>query len=583
MKKTISIILMVSLMISMSFTNVSLAAVTNADLSTDKVGSKWEVKLGTGYASAPTPPLLHNGYLYVGSGNKIYKLNKETGTTVKTSSALAGNMGYAMMPPVFGSGMIFISVNNGQVQALDPDTLAIKWTSVARTGYTNSPVIYDEASGKIFFATWNNKNEGGEYICLNAANGKFNWAIPHGDGFYWSGPYIGDDYVIFGSESIYNTTDSTIFSVNKDTGDVISSMGAVGNIRSTIVGDQDNIYVPTQSARLYKIEIDNDGSFISSTNVITSGSSTGKPTILDGKIYFGTSGKTIDVYNLSDLSRDAVSPVNMPAYPQAEFLIRKNNDSSLDIYSSYNAHPGGICHVNINGNNKSVDKNFFVPANSQFCTSPLICDDSGTIYYKNDSCYLMAVDLPERITASTPSVKSNSYNSVKVSWSKMSGATGYDVYRSTSPGSGFRLIKSYGVATTSFTDSGLTAGKKYYYRLQAKYAGANGTIKYSKFSQVSSAIPVPAKPSIKTKAAKKKVRVSWKKVTGASGYVIYRATKKNGKYKKVKTIKKGSTKSWTNKKLKSKKKYYYKVRAYRNVSGKKVYSVYSNISYKKVK
>ena len=39
----------------------------------------------------------------------------------------------------------------------------------------------------------------------------------------------------------------------------------------------------------------------------------------------------------------------------------------------------------------------------------------------------------------------------------------------------------------------------------------------------------------------------------SQGYVVYRATSKNGKYKAVSTIKKGSTVSYTNKKLTSKK------------------------------
>lgn len=55
------------------------------------------------------------------------------------------------------------------------------------------------------------------------------------------------------------------------------------------------------------------------------------------------------------------------------------------------------------------------------------------------------------------------------------------------------------------------------------------------------------------------VKISWKKVKGAKGYRIYRAASKNGKYKKIKTTK-GT--SYTNTKLSSGKRYYYKVRAY---------------------
>ena len=76
--------------------------------------------------------------------------------------------------------------------------------------------------------------------------------------------------------------------------------------------------------------------------------------------------------------------------------------------------------------------------------------------------------------------------------------------------------------------------------------------------------------------AKKTATVSWKKVKGASGYVVYRATKKNGKYKSVKKISKGSTVKYVNKKLTKKKTYYYKVRAFKKSGKKVVYGAYSN-------
>lgn len=62
----------------------------------------------------------------------------------------------------------------------------------------------------------------------------------------------------------------------------------------------------------------------------------------------------------------------------------------------------------------------------------------------------------------------------------------------------------------------------------------------------------------KSKVKKKSVKLSWKKCSGAVSYTVYRASKKKGKYKKIKTVKKTS---YTDKKLKRKKTYYYKVKA----------------------
>lgn len=57
-------------------------------------------------------------------------------------------------------------------------------------------------------------------------------------------------------------------------------------------------------------------------------------------------------------------------------------------------------------------------------------------------------------------------------------------------------------------------------------------------------------------------------MSGAKGYIISTATKKNGKYKTKLTVKGGSKKKATLKKMKSGKVYYVKVKAYQ-LSGKK--------------
>ena len=86
------------------------------------------------------------------------------------------------------------------------------------------------------------------------------------------------------------------------------------------------------------------------------------------------------------------------------------------------------------------------------------------------------------------------------------------------------------------------------------------------------------------KAAKKAVSVEWKKVSGVSGYEIQLATdKKFKKNKKTVTVKKQKTTKTTVKKLKAKKKYYVRVRTYKTVNGKKVYSSWSKVKSVKTK
>ena len=88
----------------------------------------------------------------------------------------------------------------------------------------------------------------------------------------------------------------------------------------------------------------------------------------------------------------------------------------------------------------------------------------------------------------------------------------------------------------------------------------------------------------KVKAAKKAVSVEWKKVSGVKGYQVQVATdKKFKKNKKTVTVKKQKTTKVTVKKLKAKKKYYVRIRTYKTVKGKKIYSSWSKVKTVKTK
>ncbi len=97
---------------------------------------------------------------------------------------------------------------------------------------------------------------------------------------------------------------------------------------------------------------------------------------------------------------------------------------------------------------------------------------------------------------------------------------------------------------------------------------------------------VPAKVNLsKVSAGKKQLTATWKTVSGATGYEVQYSTSKKFTKKTTKTvtIKKAKTKKTTIKKLKKGKKYYVKVRAYKTVSGKKIYGAWSAVKSVKVK
>ena len=104
-------------------------------------------------------------------------------------------------------------------------------------------------------------------------------------------------------------------------------------------------------------------------------------------------------------------------------------------------------------------------------------------------------------------------------------------------------------------------------------------------SATSAQVQKPNKTSIKKSKAKKgSVELTWSKAKGVKGYEIQLATdKKFKKNKKAVTIKKRKTTKTTVKKLKAKKKYYVRIRTYKTVNGKKVYSSWSKVKSVKTK
>lgn len=168
-----------------------------------------------------------------------------------------------------------------------------------------------------------------------------------------------------------------------------------------------------------------------------------------------------------------------------------------------------------------------------------------------------------------PAVKAEGYGDyVQLSWQAVPGAQGYAVYDLND-----RLIAK--TANLSYRQSDLDAMTAYGYKVRA-YIVVNGVTHYGGFSGAVRATTSIAKPVVSLKAGKKKARVSWKRIKGVSGYEVYRSNKKSKGYKKIKTAGRVSITSYTNKRLSAKTRYYYKIRAYKNVNGRKVYSSYSS-------
>ena len=141
---------------------------------------------------------------------------------------------------------------------------------------------------------------------------------------------------------------------------------------------------------------------------------------------------------------------------------------------------------------------------------------------------------PAVVKLTAPAIKaSTSWNSCTLRWNRINNARSYILYRKTNSGK-YAKIKTLNANTTSYKDTKITIGNKYSYVIRASRKTSSGYI-YSPTSKAVTVKPNLLRPSTKLKTLKGKQILSWKKVPGATGYVLYQK-KGNGSFKKVKTV-----------------------------------------------
>ena len=160
------------------------------------------------------------------------------------------------------------------------------------------------------------------------------------------------------------------------------------------------------------------------------------------------------------------------------------------------------------------------------------------------------------IHLSTPAVSaSNTKAGIKLNWNKITGAKGYVIYRKTGSGS-YKKYKTVSDASVlSFTDKSVKSGTEYTYRVKAY----NGTQK-SDAKSISYIFLKPVEVTSATRTSKG-IKIKWNGVSGAKGYYIYRKPG-CGEYRKLDTVKDGSTVSYIDTSAQKDTTYSYLIKAY---------------------
>lgn len=394
----------------------------------------WAVKHGTGWAAAPGSPIMVDGDIYTYSGSTIRRLNSMTGEVV-TEGTMVDKSSYSIVPMTYGDGMVFVGLSGGKIQAFNAKTLESLWVYTDELGgQPNCPITYKD--GYIYAGFWNSEDRNANFACINtvdedhasATEVKYaSWTYTRAGGFYWAGAYVTDKLAIVGTDDGaggYDTNGAALLVFDRYTGEKLDAHeGIRGDLRSNVSHDpeSDRVFFTTKGGILGNAQIDWDtGKILDYKEVVikdaqgnANAMSTCTPSVYNGRIYIGVAGTSqfgansghgIAVYNLNgDGSMTQAYVYAIVGYPQTSAMVStaySAEDGSVYIYLPYNYTPGGVsvlkdkpgqtAPVTTTGSGYSE---VFTPASplAQYCICSTIADQYGTIYYKNDSCYMMAI------------------------------------------------------------------------------------------------------------------------------------------------------------------------------------------------
>lgn len=184
--------------------------------------------------------------------------------------------------------------------------------------------------------------------------------------------------------------------------------------------------------------------------------------------------------------------------------------------------------------------------------------DGGSNIFQSAAITCSAADYtPAKVTVKTD--YSCTTNAVRINWNKVSGASGYRVYRYNGK-NWVKIATIHGGNTTTYRNSGLSSGTLYQYKVKA-YKKVNGTNYWGEASEAKYASTKSKAVTItSTSQTTSAVRLNWTKQAG-NGYQVFQY--KSGSWVKIATVRDVNTTTYRVSGLSNNTEYQFKVRAYR--------------------
>lgn len=87
----------------------------------------WATQIGEGWEKTPSPPIIVDDEIVFFCKNEIYTVDSVTGEVLRKGEMDASSSSsWNISPPAYGNGMLYLSLANGRIQAVDFSTLTPK-------------------------------------------------------------------------------------------------------------------------------------------------------------------------------------------------------------------------------------------------------------------------------------------------------------------------------------------------------------------------------------------------------------------------------------------------------------------------
>ena len=281
--------------------------------------------------------------------------------------------------------------------------------------------------------------------------------------------------------------------------------------------------------------------------------------------------KTVGKTKLYSDYSNVISAKTGPAVPKLEVLNNSYNSLIIKIGTSTGAT---IYELYRSTNKTDYTKIYETTDTLEYKDTNL--DTGRTYYYKvracNELCSSYSTVIEKKTVIKVPNLTAsvNENKRIVLDIEAIEGANGYEVQRSTYKNKNFKVI---GTTENSTYIDEVGLNTTYYYKVRA-YSIVDENKVYSGYSAVKSAKVTLSAPAFAlSKTDINNIKIDITKVTGAVGYEIARSTYKNKNFKVIATTENLEYSELVNLNTT----YYYKVRSFILVNGKKAYSGYSSV------